>query len=509
MVFIKRLMATFGAILCLALSFSASAQLPDNIDEVIEKVRQSFDIAGLSVAVVKYNEVVYAKGFGVREIEKPDLVDENTLFAIGSNSKAFTSASIGMLVDEGKMSWDDKVTKHLPWFELYDPYVTREITIRDILSHRSGLGRRGDLNWYGTDYSREEIVRRIRYLEPNSSFRTEMGYQNTMFIAAGLVAAQVSGMSWDDLIKTRIFEPLGMKRSNTSILDLSKDNNVAYPHQLFGDVVKPIPYRNIDAAGPAGSINSSALEMTHWMRMILNNGEFDGNRLISEVVVKEVQKPHIFIPVSAGLKGLRPSTHFLAYGLGWSLSDYKGAKTVTHTGGIDGMLSEITIVPEHGLGIIVLTNTSIGGSFSTITATILDAYLGGPTKDWRELYLDIKAQGEEAQKARTEKLIDSRVEDTKPSLKLSDYVGDYENKMYGKITVSFDGEALVLKRHTSFVGKLKHWHFDTFYARWDDLALSVGPGTEIRFEALILKVRVSFPSLNKTLSKSKCGFKGY
>ncbi len=481
MIKLKQIFVTLIGLSWLLFSFSATAQLPDNLDEFIEKVVEDFGIAGLSVSVVKDDKVVYAKGFGVREVGKSQKVDENTLFAIGSNSKAFTSASLGMLIDDGKMFWDDKVTQHLPWFELYDPYVTREITVRDILSHRSGLGRRGDFNWFASDFGREEIVRRIRYLEPFSSFRTRMGYQNTMFLTAGLVAEAVSGMSWDDLIKTRIFTPLGMTRSNTSTLDLAGDNNVASPHEVIDGVITPVPYRNIDNVGPAGSINSSAYEMTKWMRMMLGNGEFEGNRLVSEAVINAVQTPHISIAVSAGSKKLNPSTHFLSYGLGWVLTDYKGVKTATHTGGIDGMLSQITIVPEKSLGIMVLTNTTIGGTFSSITSTILDAYLGGPTQDWAATYLAFKAQGEDAQKAQATKLEESRVIGTSPSLQLADYVGDYENEMYGKTTIKLEDGKLVIRRHTAFVGEMEHWHFDTFYAHWSDLALSGGPGSEIVF----------------------------
>lgn len=470
----------FFGLIFFVFSMGVSAQIPDNLDDIIEKVRQDFGVAGLSVAIVKDNKVVYAKGFGFRELGKTAKVDENTLFAIGSNSKAFTSASIGMLVDDGKISWDDKVTKHLPWFELNDPYVTREITVRDILSHRSGLGRRGDGNWYATDFSREEIVRRIRHLTPHSSFRSQMGYQNTMYIAAGLVAEAASGMSWDDLIKTRIFNPLGMTHSNTTILDLPKDNNVSMPHQAFDGVVKVIPYRNIDAAGPAGSINSSAFEMTHWMRMVLNEGMFEGKQLVSKAVINEVQTPQISIPVSA-VAELMPSTHFLAYGLGWVLQDYKGEKLAWHTGGIDGMLSQITIVPGQELGIIVLTNTSISGTFGAITNTILDAYLGEATQDWPALYLDFKAKGEVAAAAQNKARIEARVEGTSPSLQLADYVGSYENEMYGTATISLEGGKLILRRHNAFVGEMKHWNFDTFYAHWGDVSLNDGVGSEVGF----------------------------
>jgi CubicO group peptidase (beta-lactamase class C family) len=458
-----------------------SAQLPDGLDDYIEKVRTDWNVVGIAVAVVKDDSLVYAKGFGLRELGKPERVDEHTLFAIGSNSKAFTAAGIGILVDEGRMSWDDRVVEHLPWFQLYDPYVTREITVRDLLSHRSGLGRRGDANWYATDFSREEVVRRIRHLEPNSSFRSRAGYQNTMFLAAGLVTDAVTGVTWDEFIKSRIFQPLGMSRSNTSTLDLASDDNVASPHQPFDGTVKVIPYRNLDNVAPAGSINSSVWEMTHWLRAMLGEGEFAGERLLSDSVVREVHTPNIIYPMGPQTRKLFPSMHFSTYGLGWGLRDYQGRLVAGHTGGIDGMLSQVTLVPEEELGVVVLTNTSNRGSFNAITWYIVDSYLGVPTRDWNALFLQLNQEAEKAAAEQQRKREEGRVKATSPSLPLSEYVGTYDNDMYGTMTVSEEDGKLVCRRHTAFVGDLEHWHYDTFVAKWRDLSMSAGPGTEFTF----------------------------
>jgi len=459
-------------------------QLPRDLDRYIEQVRQDFGVVGLAVAVVKDDSVVYAKGFGLREFGRPEPVDQNSLFAIGSNSKAFTSAAIGILVDEGRMSWDDRVVEHLPWFQLYDPYVTQEITVRDLLSHRSGLGRRGDANWYATDFDRKEVVRRIRFLEPNSSFRSQAGYQNTMFLAAGLVVEAETGMTWDEFIKSRIFHPLGMTRSKTSTLDLANDDNVASPHHIFSDgVTRPIPHRNLDNVAPAGSIYSSVWEMTHWLRLMLGEGEYADTRILSDSVVREVHSPDVIYPMGRQAQQLFPSTHFSLYGLGWGLRDYQGHLLATHTGGIDGMLSQVMLVPEEELGIVVLTNTTRSGSsaHNAITYQIVDAYLGAPAKDWKATFLEQDRQQRQAAETALRRRMETRVEGTSPSLSLSAYAGTYEDDMYGTATVTLEDGRLVLRRHHAFVGDLEHWHYDTFLAKWRDLYMSDGPGTPVTF----------------------------
>jgi CubicO group peptidase (beta-lactamase class C family) len=464
--------AALACAVLLALPLAAGAQtLPPDLDRYAEQVRSDFGVAGLSVAVVKDSRVVYAKGFGETKLGTGEKVDEDTLFAIGSNTKAFTAAAIGILVDEKKMSWDDRVTKGLPWFELYDPYVTREITVRDLLSHRSGLGRRGDANWYATDFDREEIVRRIRFLEPNSSFRSEAGYQNTMFLAAGEVVESVSGETWDEFVATRILEPLGMSRSRTSIRQLAGMENVAAPHETIDGKVTPVPHRNIDNIAPAGSILSSARDMTRWLALMLDEGEIDSKRILSKEVVAEVWKPNIIYPQSPDSKELFPSTHFSTYGLGWGLRDYRGRLNATHTGGIDGMLSQVLLVPEDELGVVVLTNTSPAGALAqgAIIYYIVDAYLGaGGESDWIARFRELGKKQEERQAAGTRRREESHVSGTSPSLPLEGYAGVYESDMYGKLEVTPEAGHLVLRRQTAWVGDLEHWHFDTFRIRWRD-----------------------------------------
>jgi CubicO group peptidase (beta-lactamase class C family) len=349
--------------------------------------------------------------------------------------------------------------------------VTREITIRDLLSHRSGLGRRGDQNWYATDFDRREVVRRIRYLEPSSSFRSEAGYQNTMFLAAGLALEAAAATSWDEWIATRIFRPLGMERSRTSVRELAGLTDVASPHERIDGQVVPVSHRNIDNIAPAGSILSSARDMTRWLKLMLNRGELEGKRMLSKEVVDEVWRPSVLYPLPPETIALFPSTHFSTYGLGWGLRDYHGRLVASHTGGIDGMLSQVVVVPEEKLGVVVLTNTAPTGSLAhaAITCHVLDAFLGaGSEVDWRARFRELGNKQEEKQKEAEAKRDRGRVAHTSPSLPLERYVGTYESEMYGRFALALEGGRLVLRRHTAWVGDLEHWHYDTFLARWRD-----------------------------------------
>ena len=491
------------AILALVLTVPSTSlhALPKELDRLVEDARKEFGVVGLAVAVVKDGQVVYAKGFGERKLGGGESVDENTLFAIGSNTKAFTAAAIGILVDEKKMGWDDRVTQHLPWFALYDPYVTREITVRDLLSHRSGLGRRGDFNWYATDFDREEIVRRVRFLEPNSSFRSEAGYQNTMFLAAGEVLEAVSAESWDDFVVGRILRPIGMARSRTSVRELEGMANVAEPHEKIDGKVIPVHHRNIDNVAPAGSILSSVADMSRWMLLILGEGELGGKRLLSKESAAEVFQPNIIYPMYAEAKELYPSTHFSTYGLGWGLRDYRGRFVATHSGGIDGMLSQILLAPEEELGIVVLTNTSPAGALAhaAVTYHILDAYLGAEGEtDWRARFRELGEAQEKQQNEQERKRDESRVAGTSPSLTLDRYAGAYEHEMYGKLLVSVEEGHLVLRRQTSWVGDLDHWHYDTYLVRWRDPVMGKNPVTfRLSPEGKVASLEVEFEDVEE------------
>jgi CubicO group peptidase (beta-lactamase class C family) len=372
-----------------------------------------------------------------------------------------------MLVDDGKMRWDDKVTKWLPGFQLFDPYVTREITMRDVLSHRSGLGQRGDMNWMMGGYDRAELLRRIRFLEPNAGFRTEMGYQNTMFLAAGEAAGAASGLGYDALITTRILQPLGMTRSTVTTRDLPGRTDVSIPHSFQDSAVRVVPRRNLDNIAPAGSIYSSAEEMTHYVKFILGKGTYNGKQLLRPGSLAVIQTPHV--SMRAPSDTMMPSTHFLGYGLGWVLQDYKGRKIAWHNGGIDGNLSEMWTVPEDRLGIVVLTNYDGHQIGPSLVYRILDQFLGGTVRDWSAINLKRMEAARAGQAAAAKSREASRNRESKPSHALEAYAGTYADSMYGEFKVRVENGGLTSSYGViGFGGPLAHWQYDTFQATWSD-----------------------------------------
>ncbi|MEO8451986.1 MAG: serine hydrolase [Gemmatimonadota bacterium] len=458
-----------------------SQQRPDPIaviDSTIEKARKDFGIPGMAVAIVRNDSVVFAKGFGVREAGKPDPVDARTLFAIGSNTKSFTSTAMAMLVSDGKVHWNDRVTKWLPGFQLYDPYVTRELTIEDVLSHRSGLGRRGDMLWYGSTYSRDEVIRRIRYLPPNAPLRTEMGYSNIMFSTGGQIVAAVSGMSYDEFVRKRIFEPLGMTTSVTSVTELSTKPDVATPHSLAKGVATPIPHRNLDNVAPAGSIYSSAAEIAQYLRFQLGRGTYNGTRLVSGFTLDRTWIPH----VNAGGAG-DSVTSTSSYGMGWVLLTYRGHRIAWHNGGIDGMLSEMWTLPDDKIGVTILTNGSPQNMGNPLVMQIIDQLIGAPKKDRLGEALAQSKQGAAAQELREKATAAERQQGTHPALPLDRYAGTYKDEMYGDLTIGSENGKLVA-RFMTFTAELEHWHFNTFKGTWKPASLAGGSFINFQLDTL-------------------------
>ena len=436
-------------------------------DDYVNKAIRDWEVPGMAIAIVKDDRVVYAKGYGLRELGKTAPVDAHTIFAIGSSSKAFTAASIAMLVDEGKLKWDDPVTKYLPGFQLYDPYVTREMTVRDLLTHRIGL-ERGDQLWYATPYSREEVLRRIHNLVPSSSMRSKFGYQNIMFLAAGQIVPSVTGKTWDDFVTDRIFSPLGMKETGTTIRTLSKSNDVSTPHVKIDDKVQPVAWRLIDNIGPAGSINSNVIDMAQWLRLQLGKGKFDGKQLVSEASLKEMHTPQTIIRIEGQYPILYPDAHFLSYGMGWFLSDFRGKKLVEHGGAIDGMRALVAMIPEKNVGVVILTNLSGTLLPQFLSYRIFDAYLGEQPKDWQAEQLPKIKALETQGKAAQEKALAERVLGTKPSVELQNYAGTYRSEMYGDAEIEFANGKLTAHYGPYFTGDLDHWNYDTFQVKWHD-----------------------------------------
>jgi CubicO group peptidase (beta-lactamase class C family) len=388
-----------------------------------------------------------------------------TVFAIGSSTKAFTSAVVAMLVDDGKMKWDVPLTTYLPGFQMYDAYAARELTVRDALSHRSGLAR-GDFMWYAADYGRDEVLRRVRYLKPSSSFRSNFGYQNIMYLAAGQAAAAAYGRDWDTLIRERIFAPLGMKESYTSVRPLSSLPNVAQPYAEIDSVVTSVPYADIDNIGPAGSINSTVLDMAQWLRLQLGDGKLGGKQIVSSANLAQTHTAQTVMKYELPWSLYFPEAHLMSYGMGWFLNDYKGHIVVHHGGNIDGMSSLVAMLPDEKIGAVILTNTN-GSLLPFVMAhRIFDYQLKLPPTDFSgEMRIRADSLEKRARDAAA-KVEAARVPNTHPTLALDKYAGTYTDSLYGDMAVRFDAGKLLLSYGGESDAELEHWHFDTFRVVW-------------------------------------------
>ena len=461
--------------------FAANAQVitPTEIDTLVERTLKAFDVPGIAVAVVKDNQVILAKGYGVRSLNTKQKMDENTLFGIASNSKAFTAAALGILVDEKKLSWDDKVISYLPEFRMYNDYVTKEFTIRDLLTHRSGLGLgAGDLMvWPGkNNFTKQDIIHNLRYLKPVSGFRTKYDYDNLLYIVAGEVVARVSGMSWESFIETRIMLPLGMTRSAASYIRLKDSSNVIDPHAPVNGKVQVIARDANSTLNAAGGIYSNITDMSKWIMMQLNNGQY-GEGLSKQLFSRDVQRTmwsvQTVIPVG---ESTDYNTHFAGYGLGWRLSDVKGYKQVTHTGGLAGIVTQVTLIPELKLGILVFTNQQSGAAFNAITNTIKDSYFGIKGIDRVKQYAEGSAKGvEEADKITGDiwKAIEEQQKSATAKTAITLFAGTYTDKWFGDVVISvkngkprFDS-----KRSPKLTGELLAYKGNTFIVKWDDRSL--------------------------------------
>jgi len=443
------------------------------LDKYIENARNEWQIPGLSIAIVINDTIILARGYGIRDINDKNPVDENTLYAIASNTKAFTASALAILVDEGKISWDDRVKDHLPWFELYDPYVSNEMRIRDLLCHRSGLETfSGDLLWYGTTYSRQEVIKRAKHLSPAYGFRYHYGYSNIMFLTAGEIIPAVEKISWDEFLKKSFFDPLGMSRTTTTIRNLANLGNVAQPHYVDMETGKTvtIPYVNWDNIGPAGSINSSVSDMTQWIKFQLNEGKWDGQTIISERNIWEMRTIHNFQQIGKNRGNYQPNWHFRGYGLGWSVRDYRGEIVISHGGGADGMISQVTMVPEEHFGFVILTNSN-NYLPSALSEYILDLYFEGSARDYSRMYLDSYNLQQENNMKEEKEFSSNRIKGTLPSLELQEYTGLYGGEMYGDTEVLLEDNQLIIKFKPTpiFTGTLTHWHFDIFRIRLKDI----------------------------------------
>ncbi len=472
-------------ILILALVFgffySTNAQVITSaqIDTLVEKVLKTFDVPGIEVAIIKDDKVIHAKGYGVRSLRTGKKVDENTIYGVASNSKAFTTAALGMLVDEKKLKWDDKVTDYIPEFKLYNPYVTDEFTIRDLLTHRSGMGLgAGDLMMFpdSSNFTKADIIHNLRYLKPVSSFRSKYDYDNNLYIVAGEVIARVSGMSWEDFVEQRIMKPLGMTHSAASIKRLKDRSNIIDPHAPVNGKIEALSIDWSETANAAGGIVTNVMDWSKWLIMQMNHGRYGDSlskRLFSEEVHDEMWSPQTIIPV----RTVPPyNTHFSSYGLGWGLSDVKGYKQVTHTGGLAGVVTQVTLLPELKLGILVFTNQQVGAAFVAITNTIKDSYLGINGIDRVKQMKDRVDKGEAEVKKITSDIqneieLQQKNTTTKPDINI--IVGTYSDKWFGDVTIrSLNGKVRFNSiRSPKLRGDVLFYKADTYLVKWDDRSL--------------------------------------
>ena len=455
--------------------------LPPDFDALVARAMKTFDVPGMAIAVVKDGKVVLAKGYGVRKLGEPAPVDAQTLFGIASNTKAFTATALGLLVEEGKIEWDAPVARYLPWFQMWDPYVTREISVRDLLVHRSGLGLgAGDLLlWPESTYTRNEIVRRLRFIPPARSFRSAYAYDNMLYIAAGEVIEAMGGEPWEDFIAGRILKKAGMASSRPRHSADTTGMNVAIPHAPLETGITPQPIDENDNMNPAGGILSCAEDMAKWMLIHLDEGRLpDGTRLFSDRTERELTALVTPIAVTlppAELLALR--MNFRGYALGFNVNDFRGRKLVSHTGGLTGYVSRLALVPELELGIVVLTNQESGEAYNSVIYAVLDHAMGAVPTDWVNAYLKVRERGRASTAEAMKKAEAKRDAAAKPSLALPDYAGTYEDAWYGPIAIALEGAGdaakLVMRfaKTPGLVGDMEHWSRETFVVRWRDRAL--------------------------------------
>lgn len=456
-----------GVLLALGISLSFYVQAQSlntkQLENQIQAGMKDWNIPGLAIAIVKDDQVIYSQGFGEKKLGSGEMVDDNTMFGIASVSKNITAAALALLVDEGKLTWNDRVVDIIPWFQLKDPWVTKEVRVRDLLTHQVGLGRiLGNRLQFMTQKSRDELIYQIRYMELEKPFRSSFVYSNMLYSTAGQLIEYIEGVTWDEFLKKRLFDVLGMKNANTSIRYFKEGDNIAWPHQEIEGKVIPIQRRNWDNAGPAGGINASVVEVAKWLRMQLGEpGVFEGKRIISAQQMNEMHRPQ---SIRSQSEAYDPIT---AYGLGWNVTDYGDYRVLSHGGATDGFNTAAYMVPKLNLGIVVVGNTfnTLGDA---LAYSIMDSFMGIAGNDWPKTYRDRYLQTYQQASREREEIHQARAKGTAPSLTLSAYIGAYEDLGYGKLVVKQGEKGLELHfwEDGNLIADLEHWHYDTFRAVW-------------------------------------------
>jgi CubicO group peptidase (beta-lactamase class C family) len=440
----------------------------DSIDLYVEKALNDWKIPGVSVAIVKDGKTVFIKGYGVKEWGGNDKVDENTLFMIGSNTKAFTATAVAMLHAEKKLSLDDKVQKWLPGFKMYDPWVAKEANLRDLLCHRLGFETfQGDFMYFDSDLTKEQVIEKFGKVKPLYSFRSKWGYTNAAFGIAGEVIQKASGKTWAEFLKEKIFTPLGMNTTLALSKEISSSSNKSAAHTVVDEEIRKIPYGNIDNIGPAGSISSSAADMVKWVKAQLNNGRLDGTQVIPVVAQQQTWLPHSILGNGGTMynKG-----HFALYGLGWFLEEYSGRKIVSHTGGVNGFVTSVTLVPEEKLGIVVLTNTDQNNFYEALKWEIMDAYLGNIYRNYSKTYLGFQSMGKKQDADWLKKKKDTIAGNPSTALPLTAYAGEYTHTIYGKMNIKPENGKLIIRfeHHKGRYGTLEPLGGNRFLCTYSD-----------------------------------------
>ncbi|MDI9239820.1 serine hydrolase [Lysobacter sp. LF1] len=471
--------------LALALSGGvACAAPPENLDARVEQVIHDIGIPGMAVTIVEDGKVVHAKGYGVRRLGSPEPVDADTIFPTGSTGKAITTAALAVLVDEGKIGWDDKVTDHLPGFQMYDPWVTREMTIRDLLVHRSGLGLgAGDLMFVPrSSLSRAETVRRLRYIKPATSFRSGYAYDNVLYVVAGQLIEAVSGKTWEQFVRERVLRPAGMNVSTTDDASRFATANRVQPHARMDGGMRGVGTQEVlderrslgSNAAPAGGVSSSAHDMGRWLSIQLAHGALpEGGRLFSEESSEQMWTPQVLMPIHGYPGPLAATTpQFSAYALGWDVRDYRGVKVIEHGGAVFGVQTMVVLIPEKNIGFSLQINSEDGVALRGLQYELLDHYLDAPKHDWVSDFAAFRAGNvDKAKAALREAKVDAKP--SRPSLTPAQYAGRYSDPWYGPIDITADKGRMRIdfKQTPDMAGTLSHWQYDTFKVAWDDRSL--------------------------------------
>jgi CubicO group peptidase (beta-lactamase class C family) len=444
------------------------------VDSIMAYAMDKFNVAGVAIAIVKDGKIIHSKGYGVKSSVTKSPVNQHTNFAIASNSKAFTTAALAILVEEGKIKWQDKVKDHIPEFKMYNPYVTDNFNIQDLLTHRSGLGLGvGDLMFFpdGSDFTINDLLASFQHFKPVSAFRTQFDYDNLLYLVAGEVIKRTSGMSWEDFIAKRILQPLNMDNSFPALDRIKDKSNLAKPHDSNSGTLKVLPDFKEMINGAAGGIYSNVDDISNWMLMHLNNGKYGENlkkQLFTPESQREMWKIHT---VTEANRNPRYNSHFSGYGLGWDLTDMKGNMSVSHTGGLPGMLSKTTMIPDINLGVVILTNTSDDGAgiFSAVSNTIVDSYLGLDDFGWIDKYAGYFKSRKEKGDAVTKTVWETVKSADHSHLKQEDYIGIYKDAWFGNVEVFMKGDKLWMKAHKSpkLNGEMFFYKANTFAIKWE------------------------------------------